>query len=330
MDVDDPIVVYQDFVELTCSDEDGNCDVSASLADQRRNGHRFRKPRTSKGFDYIGTSDQHQILLDEMDYNFTRRHSFGQLAVFTHCPHCKKPLSSTTHRHTEGFRDIYISRCANCGWWETEHTLLDQYDDYGLRCGIKSFQRRAVLKSFAVSSSAVPVENLCEYLASNPDKLEKVDPGKLEELVGHVFRETHHCDVRYVGGPNDRGIDLYLVKGDDEMAVQVKRRAIRRGGEPVSSVREFVGAMVIEQMLSGIFVTTGTFSPFARVAASRAMDSEVIEQIQLIDGKLLIEMCELGRPAEFDILTFPVADIEFNLSVYNSAVAIPVRGQSAN
>lgn len=325
MESNPPVLVYQDFVELICNEDDGVFESSVSRADKARNGIRFRAPKPKPGVSFVDTDSELAAYLEEEELSSLRRQTFGsQWYRFKHCPHCKDALVAQT-LSKEGFRTLYVNDCPQCGWWETEHVLSEAFDSFGFRHGAKSFHRRAVLKSFAVSSADVPIENLCEYLTQHPQRLEDVDPGKLEELVGHVFRETHQCEVSYVGGPHDRGIDLYFVRGDQEMAVQVKRRALRRGGQPASSVREFVGAMVIQGAVRGIFVTSGGFSKAATREALDASTREPITSIELVDGRRLIAMCELMRPSRISKIDYSASDIELNLSVYNEALGFPVR-----
>lgn len=231
MKSDPPVLVYQDLVELSCNDDAGAYSSSVSRVDKYRNGIRFRQPADASRISVIDTQDELAAYRKEEELSSLRRQTFGDWSYFQHCPHCEGDLA-VQRLNVEGFREIYAGDCPQCGWWETDHILSEKFDEYGFKHGVKSFHRRAVLKSFHVSSADVPVENLCEYLTRHPEKLEDVDPGKLEELVGHVFRETHACEVSYVGGPHDRGIDLYLARCDQEMVVQVKRRALRRGAQP--------------------------------------------------------------------------------------------------
>jgi hypothetical protein len=84
-----------------------------------------------------------------------------------------------------------------------------------------------------------------------------------------------------------------------------------------SSVREFVGAMVIQGALRGIFVTSGGFSKAAVREARDASIREPITSIELVDGERLIAMCELARPVAISKFEYPESDIELNLSEYN-------------
>ncbi|WP_333823837.1 restriction endonuclease [Pinisolibacter sp.] len=329
MGSDSPILVYQDFVELTCNEDDGYVSSSVSKADLHRNGARLRQTNSAQGILLVDSDEDFRDYNERKRISSLRNETFGRWNYFEHCPHCNTKLTTNT-LNIEGFRGFYTSECPCCGWWETEHFLSEEFDSYGFKHGVKSFHRRSILKSFSVSSAEVPVENLCEYLTHHPQKLEDVDPGKLEELVGHVFRETHKCEVSYVGGPNDRGIDLYLARGDQEMVVQVKRRALRRGAQPASSVREFVGAMVIQGALRGIFVTSGKFSKAAVREADDASRREPITSIELVDGGRLIAMCELTRPIMMTKSSYSESDMELNLSEFNNLIGFSMRNPINN
>jgi restriction endonuclease Mrr len=112
--------------------------------------------------------------------------------------------------------------------------------------------------------------------------------------VASVFGEFMSCDAIHIGGPGDEGIDLILVDGNRKYVVQVKRRSRRGATESVSSIREFVGAMVLKGEVRGLFISTAAqFSREAMEAAHTAGQIGVIEYLELVDVKRLLDVCRL-------------------------------------
>jgi restriction endonuclease Mrr len=99
----------------------------------------------------------------------------------------------------------------------------------------------------------------------------------------------------HLGGPCDGGVDLVLINGPRRYVVQVKRRQSATIAECISSVREFVGAMVIAGETRGIFVSTApTFSRQAVRDSLVAQTRGAIEYLELVNGRRLLEVCEIA------------------------------------
>src|SRR5215204_3420855 len=96
------------------------------------------------------------------------------------------------------------------------------------------------------------------------------------------------------GSAGDGGIDLIAVKGDQEFAVQVKRRSSRNSVERVHTVRELLGACLLRGAQHAVFVTTADHfsgSPSGAVdAAKRSVDQGLVRSFELINGERLLRM----------------------------------------
>ena len=195
------------------------------------------------------------------------------------CPFCRTHTSIVYERRlTEGDTDMSFGQhehtrvwsCKECGWWEIEAKSGWHSDISG------GSERTALyhgsLQSFAADDVAAPVSALRRYVARRPEVLNTVHPRKLEELVRSVFRDFFQCEVHYVGGPRDGGVDLIVVQRDQPFVVQVKRRSHFGAAEAVSTVRQFLGAMLLKGQSSGTIVTTAhSFSEAARSSATQAV-----------------------------------------------------------
>jgi hypothetical protein len=117
----------------------------------------------------------------------------------------------------------------------------------------------------------------------------------MEELVGSIMGDFLDCDVIHTGGTGDGGVDLLLVEGEEtQYVVQVKRRLKKGRGEPVSVVREFLGATLLAGESRAMFVTTAThFTPPAVVAADTAVARGLVERLDLVDRTRFLELLHL-------------------------------------
>jgi len=111
-----------------------------------------------------------------------------------------------------------------------------------------------------------------------------LDPEGFENLCAELLRRLGYRDVRRVGGPGDRGVDIICLGRDDErIAVQCKRYSPDRKVS-AREVREFIGALIINAYNGGIIITTSSLSEEAL---------EEVRQygnIMVIDGRVLRQM----------------------------------------
>jgi hypothetical protein len=224
----------------------------------------------------------------------SRNELFGQWNHYHACRWCGTNLEFVEDHDASGrFTRIERRNCPSCGWWDTDAYLPIEQE--GKWYSSFSIHRRAILKEFSISSAQVPVADLARHVVKHPESVLKVDPYKMEELVAGVFSRTMDCRVEWLGGPGDGGVDLLLVRGDETYAVQVKRVSSAERPIRVSLVREFVGAMVIEGIAKGIFVTTSSFTKQAKRAAIRATHRTGVSRVDLVDGSGLVALCGLAQ-----------------------------------
>ena len=182
-----------------------------------------------------------------------------------------------------------VLSCPKCGWWHC-------FSGSNSYCGdgewiVGSEWRFGVLRKFDTDSIETPLNSLRMVLNDRPTLLHEIHPKKLEQLVGSVFRDHLDCEVRHVGRTSDGGIDLILIDASEPQVVQVKRRANPKSREGVEALREFIGAMVLDERRKGIFVTTADrYTRGAKNAARQAQILGVVDQLDLIDVHRFIEM----------------------------------------
>jgi restriction system protein len=217
------------------------------------------------------------------------------------CPFCRAGAKQVADESDERFVSAIDEqgkyRCAwqcRCGWWQARYR--DYHYDSGMYWDHRAV-RSAILRRYVPSDSDVPIRALRQALLQRPELIDSVRKNKAEELVGSIFRDNFDCEVRLVGRSGDGGIDLILVLSDKEVLVQVKHRdkgSHAWRAEPVSTVREFLGALRLAQGRYGILVTTAQhFTAGAIQAAAKAVTIQDVQQYDLVDGPELFRTLSL-------------------------------------
>jgi restriction system protein len=295
---DSLILDYTEFVEMACVEEDGVYSSRPSVADTVKSAHRFLDPAEVPPDPFAVPYPYSLKVMDRwLDYFRSRTELFGSWYHLKDCPYCQTPLGSVYEpedRVPEHLRQIMISACPTCGWWESDEELhIDQDTDSG-SYRARSIHRRAVLREFAVAGIESPIDSLRQHIIKHPSALHLINPSKLEKLVASVFGEYMQCEAIHLGGPRDGGIDVLLVDADRRYVIQVKRRQSSTAAESVSGIREFLGAMVLRGEMKGLFVSTAPhFSSDAVAAAAGAKEKGLVEYIDLITPRRLLDMCGL-------------------------------------
>ena len=224
-------------------------------------------------------------------YEFQRRTLFGEDQYLNECPYCCCDLQEV-FSHERGltcvFGRVFVKQCPECGWWE--HSDEYEFTDDGCYVA-REIRRRSMLREFSVSDTEAPVDALRLHLNKHPNSLRYVSPKQMELLVHDVWKDFMDCEALSIGGPNDGGIDVVLINGARRYAVQVKHRS-RDAPEPVSTVREFVGALIVSRHVHGIIVSSAPrFTQPASLTAIHAIANSSIETIELVDGRRFLDVC---------------------------------------
>jgi hypothetical protein len=108
------------------------------------------------------------------------------------------------------------------------------------------------------------LEEIAQWFRQHPKLYNSVEPKYLESLVARIFAATgEYCDVLHVGRPDDGGVDVVLVEANDATwLVQVKRREHPSSVESVSTVRNLLGTLLVEDSIHGMVVSTADHFSF--------------------------------------------------------------------
>lgn len=197
------------------------------------------------------------------------------------CPFCNLELQSFKGRVDD---DQTVLMCQTCGWWRSNvdawiHSQPALLNDVA---GPFSTLRFACVQNLAHAelSSALdtPIQQLRDILVRDWSLRFSAHPNKMEGLVGSLFRD-HGYDVIVTSYSGDGGIDVLTQRDGKVSGIQVKRY---RESIEVSQIREFIGALFLKGIESGVFVTTSTFQRGARNLVREAMKKDI--SIALVDG----------------------------------------------
>lgn len=201
-----------------------------------------------------------------------------------------------------------ISVCKICGWWQSKAECITK----GHKSVINAkntisewaYSYHPIIEKIDISSNKIIIDDLRKHLLNNWQDRKLISAGKAESLVQSLLKEHLKCDVfsstTNVNAP-DGGIDLYVChdNGEIKAAVQVKRR-ITKEVEPVTEVRNFVGALAIENIKKGIFVTTA--KRYSSVANKIPEKLNNRLELDLISGNELFEILNCHtQPSELII-----------------------------
>lgn len=178
-----------------------------------------------------------------------------------------------------------LEHCSNCTFWQLHAFRMQGYEArstifYNFDIAVLSSK----IKEFETEYPNGSLDEVSQWLRRHPEKYNTMSPNYLETLVARVFEAAGtYVEVQHVGRPGDGGIDVLLVDSErNRWLVQVKRREDPASSEPVSTIRNVLGAMVLEGSKKSIVVSTADhFTHQARQAVDRARGKGF--EIELID-----------------------------------------------
>ncbi|WP_330147038.1 restriction endonuclease [Shewanella oncorhynchi] len=232
---------------------------------------------------------------------FINTHFFNRAEQDT-CPFCKVSTQIVHDTHTSDnpdwldggtyFIDENVWSCSTCGWWK----LRIDKDTTGTIDAVSAVIKSAVLRKYDLSGKDIPISVLQEYLKEKFEDVIHINDKKMELLVQSVFLEHFNCEVTHVGKSSDGGIDLILVDSDSPTVVQVKRRKKLKTTEPVSCIRDFLGASLLAESKNLIYVSTcNKFSSQSVKATKTALDLQIVDSYELYDFARFRDVMKLTK-----------------------------------
>jgi restriction system protein len=174
--------------------------------------------------------------------------------------------------------------CPRCGWWRIVgagfSTVMDEGGDPTL------YVQAAVgaLKNLDLNDITTPINEVRDYLAARYSERNRIHPRLFENVVASVFGSLGY-KVRVTAYSGDDGIDVVLDNEDETIGVQVKRY---KNAISVEQIRAFAGALLVNDLTKGIYVTTSHFQSGAQrtvnLFASRGYQVELVDALRFYDA----------------------------------------------
>lgn len=205
------------------------------------------------------------------------------------CPYCKFSIVRAFHEDDPPNdwphvgESAFVVECQNCGFWQS---YWEGKQDFPGECEWEG--QMSKLSEFPENIPDECIDELAQYLKAHPSYWHIIKPGKLEKLVADIFRANYsNSEVIHVGQPYDGGVDvLFIDSGNQKWLIQVKRRESAIASEGVSTLRNLLGVLLLNNAKYGMVVSTADhFTYWANQIKEKAAALGYI--IELIDlGKL--------------------------------------------
>jgi restriction system protein len=216
------------------------------------------------------------------------------------CPFCKldTELSFPDEEYMGNMAyQIMVYECLNCGWWQVAHDLLDKEIEFIETHTIsRSIVYNAILKAFHPGDLNLPMQALIDEFQKRPEVLYQIHSTKMELLVKDILSDFFQSEVRHVGKTGDGGVDLLLINKDEPTLIQVKRRTKKESVETISTVRDLLGAMFINNSKKGMIVSTADhFTKIAIKTGEEEVKKGKLTSFDMIDFDNFCAMLNLVR-----------------------------------
>lgn len=191
------------------------------------------------------------------------------------------------HRLLRKYRLWY---CRNCRFWQS----LLYYDPYrGCLPGPDHWAYVSKMREFKTNLPDPCDSEIASWIRRDPSFVHSYNQKRFEKFIADVFRANFAAvEVIHVGKPDDGGVDVLLIDSESEQwLVQVKRREAPDRAEGIRTIRDLLGAMILEGAFRGIVVTTSNqFSLRAKQAVCKVGQFGIL--IKLIDKGILNRMLD--------------------------------------
>ncbi|MDQ1744446.1 MAG: restriction system protein [Pseudonocardiales bacterium] len=210
------------------------------------------------------------------------------------CFFCRADMDELRSTRREGVNESWaradVFGCPRCGWWRaSENSVTRMYRGHGYAVRIERRAAAGSLLELDVSDQAAPIQAIRETLMIAPHKLGVIHHNRFEQVVADVYRDLGY-EARATAQSGDDGIDVILEGDGVRIGIQVKRY---QGAIQVEQIRALAGALVLNGMTRGVFVTTSGFTTGApRTVAGYARAGY---QIELVDGTRFLEQLEIAQ-----------------------------------
>lgn len=215
------------------------------------------------------------------------------------CFFCQASLTKLGYYREEFGKDGYAATniyvCPCCGWWRA-----NEYVRHLLYAGRMGIRVRNSLKSAAgsllkldVSDQDAPVQAIRDHLMIHRKALRTVHYDRLEKVVADIYKDLGYQSIATASSGDD-GIDVILTKNGVRIGIQVKQY---KNNVQVKELRELAGALILDGMTKGIFITTSDFTTGAPRTVQNFQRRGF--QIELVNGERFLSQLEIAQRAMY-------------------------------
>lgn len=224
------------------------------------------------------------------------------------CPFCGKrlkiihtsedsllPFVGISQQNARTTTKTRAARCTMCGWWNYSHSKETIWRDHAYHSrGSSLWGAAGCLKKLNLSDLSTPIDEIKTYLIGRYPDVSLVHPRLFEQVVSSVFGALGY-DSAVTSYSGDDGIDVFLRKGEELIGVQVKRY---KNKIDVGQIRELAGAMVLNGITKGFFVTTSSFQSGVKPTIKKYLTAGL--DVKTFDYDQFYEILELAQVRNID------------------------------
>lgn len=201
----------------------------------------------------------------------------GVSTLTDRCVYCRRDMRVSRYvPPEEPWRNFTAAVCNTCGWWTSTRQMLSAR--YDARYIVHASTGH--LKNLDLTCVDAPMDEVRTYLLAKYSARFSMHWRLFEETVASVFRDLGYYAF-LTGRGSDGGIDVILEEsGGERVGVQVKRY---QDSISVEQIRAFTGALVVNGITSGVYVTTSRFQ--SGVEKTADCSAEAGFPIELIDAE---------------------------------------------
>lgn len=190
---------------------------------------------------------------------------------------------------------VQLSICLRCGWWYVYR--VHQGENPRSRDYVEGYSGAiGSLKELDLEDISAPLDEVRQYLLARQSAIFRVHPRIFEEVVCSIFKSFGWI-ARLTAYSGDDGIDIVLENSSGKtVGVQVKRYQAKSKIE-AEQIRSFAGAMIVNNLTKGVFVTTSSFRKGAKRTAGKL--TSIGYPIELMDAARFLDALGVANHRDY-------------------------------
>lgn len=182
---------------------------------------------------------------------------------------------------------VEVHYCWTCGWWRLIKNICvcaREWQIWDIRFGCVG-----ALKKLGVADINEPLIEVRNFLVRHYDNRFYISPRVFQNVTADVFKSLGYY-VQARSYTNDGGVDIILTNEHSQIGVQVKRS---KNSIQLEQIRAFVGALLLDEIPAGIYVTTSSFQPGANKIIRQS--AKAGRPVKLLDASAFYEALKIAQ-----------------------------------